>query len=348
MIIDIHGHLTAPGSLYAGQSMLLAARGAHGRENLSVNEDELYAVTERAVRSLDEVGTDLQIISPRPFALMHSESPAKMVHWWAEANNDVIARQVAMFPGRLAGMAAMPQACDEDPVRWLPELERCVKNLGFVGVLLNPDPSEGQNLRPHLGDEYWYPVYEKIVELGIPALVHSTACKNARETYSSHFSAEETIAVLSVLNSRVLLDFPGLQLIISHGGGSVPYQIGRWRAGRLRRPNPGGLPDATFDESLRRLWFDTCLYSDLALELLFRTAGTDRCLFGTEHPGTGTVLDPSTGRLLDDVKYTIDNIPSLTAAERAAIYSGNALSLFPLDAHLARRPAADADAVTTS
>ena len=334
MIIDIHGHLNAPASLYAGQSMMLASRGAHGNENLSVGEEELYAVTERTVRSMDEVGTDLQIISPRPFALIHSESPAKMVHWWAEANNDVIARQVAMFPTRLAGMAAMPQAFEEDPVRWLPELERCVRELGFVGVMLNPDPSEGQNLLPNLGDEYWYPVYEKIVELGIPALVHSTACKNSRETYSSHFSAEETIAILSVLNSRVFLDFPDLQVIISHGGGSVPYQVGRWRAGRLRQRNPGGLPDATFDESLRRFWFDTSLYSDLALELLFRTVGSDRCMLGTERPGTGTVMDPQTGHTMDDVKYTIDNIASLTDADRAAIYSGNALSLFDLRAHV--------------
>lgn len=335
MIIDIHGHLNAPGSLYAGQSMMLASRGAHGNENLAVNDDELRALTERTVASMDEVGTDLQIISPRPFALLHSESPAKIVHWWAEANNNVIARQVSMFPGRLAGMAAMPQAHDEDPARWLPELERCVRELGFVGVLLNPDPSEGLNLLPNLGDEYWYPVYEKIVELGVPALVHSTACKNPRETYSSHFSAEETIAVLSVLNSRVLLDFPDLPLIISHGGGSVPYQIGRWRAGRLRSRNPGGLPDATFDDSLRRLWFDTCLYSDLALELLFRTVGTDRCLFGTERPGTGTVLDPVTGHMMDDVKSTIDSIASLTGEQRSAIYAGNALSLFRLDAHIA-------------
>lgn len=334
MIIDSHGHLNAPQSLYAGQSMMLAARGSHGRENLTVNDDELRALTERTVRQMDEVGTDLQIISPRPFALMHSETPAKMVHWWAQVNNDVIARQVSMFPTRLAGMAAMPQAHDEEPAAWLPELERCVRDLGFVGVLLNPDPSEGLNLLPNLGDEYWYPVYEKITELGVPALVHSTACKNIRETYSSHFSAEETIAILSVLNSRVFLDFPDLQLIISHGGGSVPYQVGRWRAGRLRKRNPGGLPDATFDESLRRFWFDTCLYSDLALELLFRTVGTDRCLFGTERPGTGTVLDPATGHMMDDVKYTIDSIASLTDADRAAIYSGNALSLFKLDAHL--------------
>ncbi len=334
MIIDMHGHLNAPPSLYAGQAMMLASRGAHGPENLTVDQDELFVLTQRTVASMDEVGTDLQIISPRPFALIHSERPAKMVHWWARANNDVIARQVALFPTRLAGMAALPQAADEDPTQWLPELERCVTDLGFVAAMLNPDPSEGQNLLPPLGDEYWYPVYEKLVQLGIPALVHSTACKNPRETYSSHFSAEETIAILSVLNSRVFLDFPDLRLIISHGGGSVPYQIGRWRAGRLRQRNPGGLPDATFDESLRRFWFDTCLYSDLALELLFRTVGPERCLFGTERPGTGTVLDPATGHMMDDVKYTIDNLTCLSDDDRAAVYAGNALSLFDLSAHV--------------
>lgn len=331
MIIDIHGHLNAPKDLYWAQAMLLASRGAHGPHGLVMTDEALHAEGQWTIDILDSVGTDLQLISPRPFSLMHSEKPEKMVHWWAEANNDTIARQVAMFPGRLQGVAALPQVSGRSPEVCLAELERAITELGFVGCLLNPDPGEGDGQTPPLGDEHWYPLWEKLVELDVPALVHSAACKNGRETYSAHFISEESLAILSLLDSRALVDFPSLKLIVSHGGGSVPYQIGRWRAGRYRgRYNQGGLADATFDESLRRLWFDTCLYSSLSLELLFRTVGADRCMFGTEKPGTGTVKDPETGRDMDDLKPVIEGLTCLTDADRASIFELNARAVFRL------------------
>jgi 4-oxalmesaconate hydratase len=70
------------------------------------------------------------------------------------------------------------------------------------------------------------------------------------------------------------------------------------------------------------------MYSKEALEYLFRTVGTDRCLFGTEKPGTGSVVDPATGRWLDDVKSLIDDIDWLTDADRGRIYEDNARSVY--------------------
>ena len=87
----------------------------------------------------------------------------------------------------------------------------------------------------------------------------------------------------------------------------------------------------TYIERMRRLWFDTCLYTQDALELLFKTVGTDRCLFGSEKPGTGSVRNPENGRWFDDVRVLIEEISWLTEDDRHAIFEGNARSLFRLN-----------------
>ena len=106
-------------------------------------------------------------------------------------------------------------------------------------------------------------------------------------------------------------DFPELNLIISHAGGAVPYQVGRFMASVAR--NPSG---ETYIDRMRTLWFDTCLYTKDAIELLFKTVGVDRCLFGSEKPGTGSVRNPANGRWFDDIKILIEEIDWLTDADR--------------------------------
>jgi predicted TIM-barrel fold metal-dependent hydrolase len=111
---------------------------------------------------------------------------------------------------------------------------------------------------------------------------------------------------------------------VSHGGGAIPYQWARFEASSLRRGGP------RFSEKMRNLYYDTVLYSKESLELLFKTVGIDRCLFGTERPGVGTVKDPRTGRWLDETRFTIESIEWLTAADRKAIFEDNAKKLFNL------------------
>jgi 4-oxalmesaconate hydratase len=174
-----------------------------------------------------------------------------------------------------------------------------------------------------MGNEYWYPLYEKMVKMDIPGLVHAASCKNPRESFHGHFITEESIAILSLVDSKVFQDFPKLKLIISHGGGSVPYQVGRWRS-QLRGPND----TENFDQRLKQLYFDTALYNIESLKLLFRIVGPDRCLFGTERPGAGSKTDPRTGKWYDDVRPNIESIPWLTAEEKAKIFEKNALRVF--------------------
>lgn len=323
MIIDAHGHVSAPAELYAYKAGLLSHRGAHGKGSPGLTDEQIEASAKRHLAALDEVGIDMQFISPRPFQAMHSEKPEKIVYWWTEAVNDVIGKQAKTHPARFRGVAGLPQLAGVSPKNCLAELERCVKQLGFVGCLINPDPWEGDGLAPTMGEEYWYPLYEKLVELDVPAMVHSAGCRNPRESYSNHFITEETIAILSLMNSNVFKDFPNLKIIVPHGGGSIPYQIGRWRAQRR-----GG---ETFDESLRRLYFDAVLYNQESIELLFRIVGTDRCLFGTERPGTGAAKDPETGRWMDDLKPVIENISWLTEKDRRLVFEDNAKLVFRLN-----------------
>ena len=134
---------------------------------------------------LDKVGTDIQLISPRPFHAMHSLKPHKVVKEWNCYVNDVIAQTCGSSPRATSASAGLPQGPDEPLDTAVAELERCVNELGFVGCLINPDPAEGGfPTPPGLGDPYWYPLYEKLCEPDVPALVHSASCCAPRESYT--------------------------------------------------------------------------------------------------------------------------------------------------------------------
>ncbi len=326
MIIDIHGHVVAPPEVNEYQATLLANRGYPDAGAPKISDDRLKQYADKLIGILDSVGTDMQFISPRPFQAMHSVKPAKVVHKWTAFINDVIARQVKMHPDRIRGVAGLPQSPGEPITAVLPELERCVKELGFVGCQLNPDPCEGDFPRPPgLGEEYWYPLYEKLVEYDIPALIHSSSCCQPRESYTLHFINEESIAIMSLLDSDVFKLFPKLKIVVPHTGGAIPFHMGRFRAWRWRT----GAEE--FDVSMKKLYFDTVNYSREPLELLFKVIGTDNVLFATENPGTGTVVDPHTGKSLDDLKPIIESIEWLSEEDKSKIFEKNARKLYKID-----------------
>jgi len=238
VIIDSHGHVTAPDSLYVYKAQILAHRGAHGRGgNLANDEDVREALNSPVfggsshIDQLKEVGTDMQLVSPRPYQMMTSESP-KLVQWFVEETNNIIAKQVQLYPDTFRGVCGLPLTPGVSSKAVVPYLEKCVKEQGFVGCLLNPDPGECGGIEtPPLGDRFWYPLYEKMVELDIPGHIHSTGCRSERLPYSLHFINEESIAVVSLLSSNVFKDFPTLKILVSHGGGAIPYQFARFEAG---------------------------------------------------------------------------------------------------------------------
>ena len=337
MIIDVHGHMSAPAELWAYKAVQLAGRGAHGRGKVTVSDDQIRASYQAKetfgaghVDLLDKHGTDFQLISPRPFQMMHSEKPGKIVQWFHEECHNIIDRAVKLYPDRFAGVCMLPQQAGQPITVALPELERCVKEMGFVGCLVNSDPYENSGTEaPGMGDRYWYPLYEKLCELDVPAMLHGVGSKSERTSYSTHFINEETLTTVSILNSKVFDDFPKLKFIIPHGGGAIPYQLGRFDAPTIRAVAHGG---KRFAEKIRNLWFDTTLYTPLALELLIKTVGADRCLFATECPGTGSATNPDTGRYMDDIAPMIKDFGWLSAGDKKLIFEDNARNLFKLNA----------------
>ena len=328
MIIDSHAHLVASDGLYAYRANLIANGGYHlGKPKIT--DEALAACAQLNVAALDEVGTDVQLLSPRPYQQGHSMTPTSLVEPWIAAWNETIARTVQMHPTRFAGVAGLPILPDEPVERAFGELDRAINELGFVGVIVNPDPNEGTGNAPTLNEPYWYPLYEKLIELGVPMQIHSAGCYSGRESYSEHFITEESIAILSLLRSDVFERYPELNIMISHGGGSVPYQIGRWQAERLLPLLGGRAESERFETSLKRFWFDSVLHSPPSLELLLKIVGPERVVFGTERPGSGSAMNPDTGHHFDDLKPVIDKIDFLTEADRRAIYEDNARTLFP-------------------
>ena len=338
MIIDCHAHMAVPGKLPAWKAGLLSHRGAHGRKAPEFTAQEIEQAFTRVemaeyghIECLERVGVTHQMLSPRPFQLMHSEEPKKLVHWYVETVNNLIAQECAQYPKMFTGIAGLPQTGDSPIEECLPELERAVTKLGFRGCLLNPDPFENNGRKaPPMGDRYWYPLYEKLCELDVVAHIHSASSRLVdREPYSLHFINEETTAVYGLCKSTVLDDFPELKIMVSHGGGAIPYQVGRFDATSVPRKGMD-VSGRRFLTRLQKLYFDTVLYSREAIELLVKVVGPARCLYGAEMPGVGSSINPDTGRAFDDIIPFIRDLDFITADEKEDILSRNALKVFGL------------------
>ena len=335
MIIDCHAHVSAPVELWAYKAGLLSHRGAHGRGKVNVSDEQIRYAVEKHKEAfphphlpyIDKVGTDMQLVSPRPFQLMHSEKPAKLVQWFHEEVNNIIHRETLLYPDRFVGIAGIPTVGGEPLDIAIAELERCVKELNFKGCLLNPDPYENSGEHPPaMGDAYWYPLYEKLCELDVVAHIHGTGSRSEREPYSLRFINEETTAVYGLVNSNVLKDFPDLKIVVSHGGGAIPYQLGRFQAGSMRRKEGD-----RFIDGMKKLYFDTVLYTKDAIELLLKTVGPENALFGAECPGVGSKVNPETGREMDDIQPYFHEIEWLSDEDRENIFCNNAKRIFKLD-----------------
>ena len=190
MIIDSHAHVVMPPQSFRFMAELIGGRG-NPSVPPKIPDEAVRKAAEELVAIMDGVGTDLQFISPRPYLQMHSVKPARVTELWTRHCNDIIARIVACFPDRFRGVAGLPQYLHESPaVRAVDELKRCVEQLGFVGCLINPDPTEGSDLPPPgLGDPFWHPLYEAMTALDVPGLIHSAGSCSARETHAAAAAA---------------------------------------------------------------------------------------------------------------------------------------------------------------
>ena len=256
--------------------------------------------------------------------MAHHEADAAANAAWAELCNTLIYRVCGLFPRNFVGVCQLPQAPGVSPANCIAELERCVTEYGFVGCNLNPDPSGGYWTDPPLTDRWWYPLYEKMVELDVPAMVHvSSSCNPNFHATGAHYLNGDTSAFMQFLTSDLFRDFPTLKFIIPHGGGAVPYHWGRYRglAQDMGRPP---LPELL----LGNVFFDTCVYHQPGTELLARVIPVENILFASETLGAVRGIDPDTGHPFDDTRRYIEAVPWLSAPERQQIFEGNARRVY--------------------
>ena len=334
MIIDCHGHYTtAPEAHSLWRTAQVAAFESKSEPPTypAISDDEIVDTIEsNQLRMLRERGADLTIFSPRASAMEPHVGDAAVSGAWSRACNELIFRVVTLFPDSFAGVCQLPQSPGVSVAHSIPELERCVNELGFVGCNLNPDPSGGRWIGPPLTDRSWYPIYEKMVELDVPAMIHvSSSCNPNFHATGAHYINADTTAFMQLIQGDLFADFPTLRFVIPHGGGAVPYHWGRYRglADMLNRP-------ALDEHLMHNVFFDTCVYHQPGIDLLCEVIESKNILFGSEMLGAVRGVDPDTGNYFDDTKRYLD-ASNLSAKEKSDVFEHNARRAYPrLDAAL--------------
>ncbi len=331
MIIDCHGHYTTePAQLtdYRKQQLDALAKDPSFLPTpaaLKISDDEIRERLEpNQVRMQKERGTDLAIFSPRAVGMGHHLGTEQTGYYWAEASNNMVRRACDLYPKNFVPVCQLPQYPGVPPKNSLRELERCVNEMGFIGVNVNPDPSGAMWTDPPITDKWWYPLWEKMVELDVPGMIHvSGSCNPNFHHTGAHYIAGDTTVFMQLILGDLFKDFPTLKFIIPHGGGAVPYHWGRYRglAQDLGRP--------TLDEHLmNNVYFDTCVYHQAGIDCLTKVVPTKNILFASEMVGAVRGIDPETGHNYDDTKRYIDGTPNLSAAQKKAVFSENTLKVF--------------------
>jgi len=315
-VIDVHGHMTTPPH-FRGHLGGMISLNTPGRK-LELSDEQLANAQKSHLKGMDERNIDVQLLGPRPVAMWHWTRPF-LQEAICRLTNDVIARIVKLHPDRFLGMAQLPQSAELDTRNCLAELERCVKELGFVGAYVNPDPG-GRRQAPGMHDEYWHPLYQKAQDLDVPLMVHPSTSYDTRievipHNYQMNNYIEEFIAMHLLSHSNVFEKFPRLKVVICHCGGA------------LNRFIPTDHHLAQKDLS-KNLFYDCCAYDVNFLTAAIRQKGVEQMMFGTEFPGSGGAVRPETGRASDDLFPVIDSLEFLSAEDKLKIFHANPLRVF--------------------
>jgi aminocarboxymuconate-semialdehyde decarboxylase len=234
----------------------------------------------------------------------------------ARMSNDGIAQLVAKYPARLRGMATLPM---QDPDAAITELERVVKEHRFKAVEMGTS-IEGEQLAA----AKFRPVLKTIEQLGCFMFTHPYTCaaKGAMDQYEMAntvgYPLDSTLMAAHLMASGALDDLKQLRILIPHGGGYVPYQIGRFANAHKHRPAASAHTRNSPYDLLRRFYFDALTHEPRSTRHLINMVGADHVVIGTDNPFNMGYDDPL---------GMLEATPSLTPEEREAVRGGTARSL---------------------
>lgn len=268
------------------------------------------------LRSMDERGISHALISIAPTLFMYWTDAAEAVEF-CRAANDSLAAMAGDSGGRLAAVATLPM---QAPAEAVAELTRAVTSLGMRGAEIGPDV-EGTPL----DDAALRPVLAAAADLDVPLIMHPYYVgprPGLAEFYLTNLVGNPlatTTCAARLIFSGLLDDLPSLRLVLMHGGGYLPYQIGRLDHGHRVRPESRGClsPPSHY---LRRFWYDSVTHAPAPLQFLVGMVGADRVVFGTDFP-----FDMAAGPVDEQAAGT-----GLSEADLADIAGRNASRLFGL------------------
>ncbi|HWI21558.1 MAG TPA: amidohydrolase family protein [Baekduia sp.] len=305
--IDIHGHVV-PASIvgHAGTYGPEIYRDDAGNAILKIGSysiigegliDGPFQVPELRLAEMDAVGVDILGVSITPLLLLYWLTPEEGAHW-CRIVNDSMAEYCAADPDRLFFLPTLPL---QDIEASIVELERATA-LGGRGIYIGSEACG----KP-LSDEYFWPLYAKAEATGTPILIHPYPVgqdgdpgaekdgethdwsKDALMAWMAGYLHQETLAVASLLLSGVFDEFPGLKFSVTHGGGAVPYQFGRFEQLTLKGSDNGTVSKPKAKQPLRNylknLTFDCVVHDPKARQYLVDFAGPEGVLIGSNFGG---------------------------------------------------------------
>ena len=329
LVIDIHAHYVSPeligeaarnGALYG----VKLQDDATGKQRLIIADTAPLRpvfpdLSDLSLRlpMLKKQGIDRQVISTWT-DLAGDELARKEAVRWSRLQNETLAQAARVMPDRFEAMGTLPM---QHPDLAIAELEHIVRYLGMRSVEI------GTNINGRdLDHEEFRDLWKHLAELDVFVLLHPPRVPVGMERVGNYFlnnliayPTDTTIAAARLLFSGILHDYPALKCCLAHGGGFLPYQIGRLDRGFAAHPACKSKISQPPSDFLRSFYYDTLTHHTQALGYLIGLVGSDKVLFGSDYPF----------EMMDEAgPVRVQQVSGLAAAEREAILGGNAQSLF--------------------
>jgi aminocarboxymuconate-semialdehyde decarboxylase len=265
---------------------------------------------------MHRMGVDFQVIAPAP-AQQHYWASEDLQLALSRVQNEDIAALAAQDPSHFAGIGTLPMRF---PARAIEEAVHAVEHLGLRGFQIDTRIEALE-----LSNPAFDPLYARLAKLRVPLFVHPLGFSHGQRlgdffmVNSLGQPIEEAIAISHFIMGGVLDRHADLDIVIAHGGGFLPFYAGRMDHAWRVRPEVRKLTAYAPSTYLKRLWFDTCVFSSALIDTLVASAGVDRVMMGSDYPFD--MGDP-------DPVGLVKNAALLSESEQQKLLFGNASRLF--------------------
>ena len=335
LTVDLHCHVYVPAAEEAvgdafemEMDFLFRFANEATREVNRRQAQEIYSKltsVETRLADMDDMAIDIQAVSPAPLQYYYGLEP-DLGRTSAQIINDHIAEIVDAHPDRFVGLGTVPM---QEPDFAIAELDRAVRELGMRGVEICTSVAGEE-----LSEDRFRKFFAKAEELDTLIFLHPNGFSDGDRLRDHYFTnvignpLDTTVAVSHLIFGGVLDAYPNLKICVAHGGGFLPAYSGRIDHAHASREDCRLRIQEKPTSYLRRLYFDTVVFTEHQLEYLVNLYGSDHIVLGTDYP-----YDMG----MDDPVGFVDGADALTADDKAAIVGGNAAQLLGITDRVAAK-----------